>query len=487
MDVSRFRAVEENSVCSVNKQDGAEEFIAFLGSENTASLPEMVVTRVIPSFLSAVKRYRVRSFGEESLRIWFVAMVIRGMKFNQAKRYLGALHTVFTDWNSTVRLDDPFPAVNANLASPIAYDAETAVANADGLRRFFEIAADNESSVPLNVFLYLLYDVEAEFEDVVRLPIDHAKYDCQQISDLISRIPRKKRASYAFPLNQGNTTDKRIISLLQYEVGALLEKARISFDAARLRDSIRSLWIAKALGCGVSFAAIRNLIPTLPEEYRILGLATPARLDGNERNEVICRVADHICDTTVRWYIMRMRQKVTPDMVKEEMKTIHEDIYASMDFYYPVYQTLEIDKAKKRKVVDHPFLPGVLFIRLRSDKVDYVVKRVTKYAWCYKWSRNPDSPYSSMSQKQMEAFQMHISRLTPDIRMMLEVRETPYERDTEVMISGGDRMVGHVGRITSVRNADGTRTYSLEITNDLSAKWTVKDVDEMFLQPVESK
>lgn len=456
--------------------------MVFLGCKDYAELPEMVSTRVIPSFLSAVKGYGLKTFSEESLRIWVVSMLLRGMKFNQVKRYLGALHTVFTDWNSANNLEDPFPCVSADLANPIAFNAKVVADNLAGLRRIFKIEAENEKSVPFNVLLYLLYDVEAEFEDVVRLPIEYEKYDCQQISDLISRIPRKKRATYAFPLNQGNTTDKKIVATLQDDVRALLKNSQITFEYGCLRDSVRSLWISVAIECGIGFATIRGLLSSMPDEYKILNLIKPAQLDDKEKNEVICKVANHINDITVRWFIMRMRTKVTPDLVKNEIKQLNEVIFNGMDFYYPVFQTVEIDKNKKRKVIDNPYLPGVLFIRLRSDKVDYVVRRVTKYAWCYKWTRNPDSPYSSMSQKQMETFQMHIGRLTPDIRMQLDVREEPFEQDSEVIIAGGDRMVGQTGRITSVRNADGSRTYSLEITKNVSAKWTVNDIDEVFLR-----
>lgn len=473
-------------VCPVNKQIDTEDFNEFLGCKVYAELPTMVATRVIPSFLSAVRGYGVKSFSEDSLRIWVVSMLIRGMKFNQVKRYLGALHTVFTGWNTDNKLRDPFTSLIADLATPIDFNAKAASDNMEGLRRIFKIETENEKSVPFNVLLYLLYDVEAEFEDVVRLPIDYPKYECQQISDLISRIPRKKRATYAFPLNQGNTTDKKIVTTLQDDVRAWLKNYQISFEDGCLRDSIRSLWITNAIECGIDFATIRGLFALMPEEYKILNLIKPAQLDDNARKEVICKVANHINDVTVRWFIMRMRSQVTPDLVKNEIKQINEDIYNGMDFYYPVFQTVEIDKKKKRKVVDNPYLPGILFIRLRSDKVDYVAKRVTKYAWCYKWTRNPDSPYSSMSQKQMEAFQMHIGRLTPDIRMQLGVREEPFEQDTEVIIAGGDRMVGQTGRITEVRNVDGTRTYSLEITKNVSAKWTVEDIDEVFLKQVET-
>lgn len=482
MAESCFRAVEGKLVHSENKGIDTGGFLEFVGCDNSEGLPEMVATRVIPSFAAAVRRHGVKTFDEESLRVWVASMVIRGMKFNQVKRYLGALHTLFTDWNSDKNQEDPFPGLMADLATPITFDAQAAADNMAGLRRIIDNEVADETSVALNVFLYLLYDVEAEFEDAVRLPVDYIGYGCGQISDLISRVPRRKRATYAFPLNQGNTTDRKIITDLQYDISALLEKARISFEYGGLRDSIRSLWITKALECGVGYSTIRGMVASTPAEYRVLDLVRPAQLTEKEKEETIRRVANHINDTTARWYIMRMRPKVTPEIVKEEIKSLNEAIYKTMDFYYPVYQTIEIDKNKRRKVIDNPYLPGVLFIRLRSDKVAYVVRRLTRHAWCYRWTRNPDSPYSTMSQREMEAFQMHIGRLTPDIRMQLEVREEPFGQDAEVMIAGGDRMVGHIGRITSVRNADGTRTYSLEITNNLSAKWTVADIDEVFLK-----
>lgn len=467
-----------------NEQFTTDAFINFLGCKIECEQSEMVRTRVAPAFLSAFHRFRFQQFDEDCLRTWFVTMVIKGMKFNQAKRYVGALHTVFTNWNSDKTAKDPFVNLIADLSVPILFDRERASSNLVALRRLIDKEPDQNAIVARNVFLYLLFLPEVKFEDVVRVTLADANGDCPQIADVISNTPRKARATYVFPLNQGNTTDRKIITTLQSDILSLLKEAGIGFDDDFSRESISSLWIANALECGIAPSVIRGLVETLPKEYEILTLVNPVQLTESEKHKTICKVANHINDTTVRWFIMRMREKVTPDIVKEEIKNLDEDIFNEMYFYYPTYKSVEIDRKGKRKTVESPYLPGILFIRLRSDKVGYVVRRITKYAWCYKYTRTPDSPYSFITQKQMELFQMHIGRLTPDIRITLDEREQPYENDTEVMIAGGDRMVGHVGRITSVRNVDGTRTYSLEITNSLSAKWTVNDVEEVFLQPV---
>lgn len=474
----------QNLIKIGNEKFNTDGFIEFLGCKISDKLPDMVRTRVAPSFLSASKRYRFQAFDEDCLRTWFVAMLIDGMKFNQAKRYVGALHTVFINWKSDKNADDPFINLISDLATPILFDYKKAFSNLVALRRLIDKEPEQKTVVARNVLLYLLYLPDVSFEDVVRVTLGNTSVDWPQIVDVINNTPRKPRATYAFPLNQGNTTDKKIVTTLQSNIRSLLKDAGITFDADFSRESISSLWITTALECGIAPSVIRGSIKTLPKDYEILTLVNPAQLTDAEKDRIICKVANHINDATVRWFIMRLRQKVTPEIVKEEIKNLNEDIFNEMYFYYPTYRSVEIDRKGKRKTVDSPFLPGILFIRLRSDKVGYVVRRITKYAWCYKYTRNPDSPYSSMTQKQMELFQMHIGRLTPDIRMTLDEREQPYENNTEVLIAAGDRLAGHVGRITSVRNIDGTRTYSLEITNSLSAKWTVNDIEEVFLQPV---
>lgn len=478
--------MDRNSLDIENKEFGTISFLEFLGCGISEELPKMVRTRVIPSFLSISKRYRFKEFNEEALRIWFVSMVLGGMKFNQAKRYVGTLHTLFTSWNTDKHVDDPFVKLIADLSEPKTLDAKRETTNRVAIRRLVRKNPDKETIIARNAFLYLLYNPTIDFNELVRLPLGSAKCDCPQIQDVIDSTPRKPRATYVFPINQGNTTDRKAITILQNDIRLLLKAEGVVFENDFSRDSIKSLWIANALQCGIDIPIIRGIVEELPKEYEILSLVEPSPLTDDEKNRIICKVANHINDTTARWFIMRMRQKVTPEIVKDEIKDIDEAVFKEMDFYYPTFRSIQKDKKGKKKAIEVPYLPGILFIRLRSDKVANIVNRVTKYAWCYKCSRNPDSPYSSMTQKQMEKFQIHIGRLTPDIKMTLVERAQPLENNTEVRITGGDLMEGHVGRITSVRNINGTRTYSLEITNTLSAKWTVDDIDEVFLEPIEA-
>lgn len=476
--------MNQNSLDIENKEFDTFSFLEFLGCEISEELPEMVRTRVIPSFLSISKRYRFETFNEDALRIWFVSMVLGGMKFNQAKRYVGTLHTLFTSWNTDKHVDDPFIKLIADLSESKSFDAKRETSNRVAIRRLVGKNPDKDTIITRNAFLYLLYNPTIDFNELVRLPLGSAKCDCPQIQDVIDSTPRKPRATYVFPLNQGNTTDRKAITILQNDMRLLLKAEGVVFENDFSRDSIKSLWIANALQCGIDIPSIRGIVEELPKEYEILSLVTPLTLTENAKNRIICKVANHVNDTTVKWFIMQMRKKVTPENIKDEIKDIDEAVFKEMDFYYPTSRAVQKDKKGKRKVVEVPYLPGILFIRLRSDKVENIASRVTKYAWCYRYSRNPDSPYSSMTQKQMEKFQIHIGRLTPDIRMTLVERLQPLENNTEVRITGGDLMEGQVGRITSVRNINGTRTYSLEITNTLSAKWTVDDIDEVFLEPV---
>ena len=85
----------------------------------------------------------------------------------------------------------------------------------------------------------------------------------------------------------------------------------------------------------------------------------------------------------------------------------------------------------------------------------------------------------------MKTFQRHIGQFTPDIRMEFMTREQPLAKGSEVVIRGGGFMESHIGVIESVKNADGTRTYTLTLSEKEYATWTVSDIDEAFIEPLE--
>lgn len=135
--------------------------------------------------------------------------------------------------------------------------------------------------------------------------------------------------------------------------------------------------------------------------------------------------------------------------------------------------------------MEKPYIPGILFFRMRQDKVRKLFSHIGDLAWCYKWSNTPDSAYCTIPSSEMKAFQAHVGSFTPDIKMELVTRDTALPVDSAVRINGGGVMENHVGIICSVKNNNGTRTYTLALSDREYATWTVKDIEEIYIEPIQ--
>lgn len=461
-------------------------FLRFLQSQSESELPQKVQARILPSFLAMAKRNGYDDFSEASLRAWVVELLANGMKPAGVRRYVTGLYSVYKMWQNEYPKDDPFGSVLIDLGTITESPRAVLNKNLGCVKRLLKNSSVDEGCT-VAVFFLLLYDTELSLNSLIRL--EKEKYDvgCPQIEDILDAEERKSNGiKYVFKFRRGDFTDRSIERGITADIRRLLESAGMNLGDTFSADYIRSLWITAALKCGIDVTTIRNMVRSVPVEYGCLSLLQPSEIDRVGRQRIMRKVANCINDTTERWYIMNMRHKETPESIKEAIHKYNKRILERLLFYNPTYKFVKKDKRGKKTIEERSYLPGILFCKMRSDKVSSLINGIRDVAWCYRWSKSPNSSYSYLTQSQMKAFQRHIGQLSPDIRMEIEQRETPLACDTDVMISGGE-LDGRIGRITSVRNTDGTRTYTLEITENVAAKWTVRDIDEALLTPVDKK
>lgn len=128
-----------------------------------------------------------------------------------------------------------------------------------------------------------------------------------------------------------------------------------------------------------------------------------------------------------------------------------------------------------------PYLPGLLFFRLRSDKVGKFMSGIGNMAWCYRRTNSPDSPYSYITQHEMTRFQRHIGKLTSDIEIEL-INHRQANIGDKVKINGGGLLDGMEGIVREICNTDGTRTYVLRFSETSFIRWNDIRVEEAFIE-----
>ncbi len=459
------------------------EFVVNALSENPAGT---LANKAFLSFSTSAKRHGRERLDDDGLRIWIADMMLAGLKPTTRKRYFNSIHSL-CHARYDLSLSDPFENVREELNRDFDVRLEEAQANLKIAGKILRKAANAgkcEYYDIFDIFLCLLYDVNASLYDIINLSFDDAPGKLPQIEDIAEGKKKSGRTKYLFGLRQGQARDTQIERKLITNLFTMLRENGMKFNGSFSRDSIKEIWIAAALECRIKTEDIRSVVNTMPEGFSFLEMVRPSELTEAEKAGIIRKVADHINDNTKYWFAMRLRTGKTPDDVRKTLKEKDAALYDDIRFYNPTHIVIKEGRKGKRIREEVPYLPGILFFYIRRDDVDMLFSRhIGDLAWCYRYANSPDSPYSAISRREMEKFQRHVGKFTEDIRMEMVTREEPLAVDDVVTVYGGV-MDGSVCTITGVRNKNGTRAYSLQLTNRTSFRWTVSDVEDIRLEPL---
>lgn len=462
-------------------------FFSFVETMISGDRADALSVAAATSFLKAMRKHPVDEVSADSVSLWIIAMAMDGLNVSTRKKYFSRLHSIWKEWTSTPG-DNPFEAARSAVDADFQLKSDIADFNLNRLLRLINHHDDAPDKESVDMLLYLLYNPSATIEDVINLKFNDTPCIIPQIDDIIERRKKlTKRSRNVFGLGQGR---KRTPQLVRETVSRLQEQSRrIGMKAAGefTRQSVTAIWIAAALRAGIPVADIRSLITSIPAEYPSLSLVPALPITERDKAAILLKVADTIDNSPAQWFVMRMRPGQNPDSVKLKIDLAVQSLLQEIVFYYPTRRELRITPSGKRVNKEVPFLPGILFFKLRRDKVQLLMSRIGEVGWCYKYVNSAESRYCVIPNSEMREFQRHIGRFSPDIRLDLITLDEPLPIGSQVMISGGGMLEGHIGRIQSFKNDDGTRTYTLALSDKDYATWTVTDIEEIFIEPLNDK
>lgn len=437
----------------------------------------------VGSFVETMKDLHADEVTSQSVRHWIGMMLMKGMKHSTVKRYFGKMHSIYNDWVCGSNID-PFAGALSALNDAYTPFAEESHRNLELVKRLF---SKNEKSVEwkaITVFLYLLYNVEATFLDVISLTFADVRKFCPQIDDIVEAQKSSFGRKYVFDFKQGKCRPSQIFKTLSADMEIVLKATGMKFDNGGFsRDSITSIWIGAAIEAGIDIPAIRSIVSAVPQDYAALSLVKGHDLTDSEREEIICHVANYINDNANRWFVMKLRNGVKIEDIKKRICDLLPERLNTMTLFYPVRGIVK--RRGKRTVKDEePYLPDLLFFKTQRYKVRSLFAAIGDLSWCFRTSGLPGSEYSVIPNKEMTRFQQCVGQFTPDVKMELMDIDRPLERGRKVRIVGGI-MAGYEGEIIDVEGEPGMRMFFLKIANMTRAAWKVR-VEDVFIEPLDN-
>ena len=456
------------------------EFLDYLWNCGSEGLSEMVVTRVIPSFLMSVRRNGYSAFSDGSVRHWVCLMLLEGLKESTVRRYYGALHTLYKQWCVENTVDPgeslfsiPFSEMNLEGSDRRIKETLSNLGAAERLTRI-SVKQDSPAFVYNKAFQFLLFDPFVSLRDIVAMKFSDQRPDSLHLEDLVVSMRNVPQAKYVFPLQQGKRREPAIVKDLLTQLHATAKRAGLKFEGSFSRDSIVALWIAAAIREDIPISEIRGLIPSLPTVYSFLSIIPSQEVSESRRLEIMNTVDYSITNKNPGWFVLRLRSGVSPEDIKERLKEKESPLQRQIQYYYPMRTVKKLEK-KKVVTIETPVLPGLLFFRLPHDRVVQLVGTIGDLAWCYRTSANSSSPYSVIPQSEMRIFQRCVGIFTSDVEMEIVSQLPPLNVGDEVVIEDGSHLDGQIATIRKVRSVDGTLTYTLRLSDTAFIKW--KDLE----------
>lgn len=443
--------------------------------------------KALMSLKASAKRYGFDTLGDDELRLWIVDMGLGRLKRSTMTMYFNRLHVLSRSWYDFSK-SDPFENVRGDLYRDETAKIDEAIENLEIVRRSLTQQSatnrdDGENEI-FDIFLYLLYDVNATIYNAINFTFDEAVGKLPQIEDISDKYKATKRTKYVFGLQQRQARDSQITREITSKLTTQLSDLGLKFSAPLSRDTINAIWVAAALRSGISAIEIRSVVDIVPQAYRLLELIKPISLTPTRKTEILQKVADHINDNKKYWYVMQLRPGKTPQDVKRKLETKGYSLLNEICFYYPSHTIMQKNGRKKLQQKTVPYLPGVLFFYLRrNDVAPLFSKYIGAEAWCFRYTNRADSPYSAISRTEMEQFQRYVGEFTDDIRLEMVTRDQAFPIDELVKVYGG-AMDGRICRITAVDNKDDKREYTLALAENVVVRWVVKSVEALRLEPL---
>ena len=496
-------------MCSVNKivtsQNNTDiDFYAFVESASNSEIKcDYILQRTRASFLKTPRIDDGQSpeADRRNIRNWTALMVAKGSTLLTLKRYLGKLHTLYTAYRpGDSHTEALFSELREKIADPTLYPDDTTLPIPSLVYRLPEKIhrlAETEKT-DAYALLYLLYSGGAPFSRVTELKFNEADNGIEQLREIIDHMPRERR-SYVFPLGHGVRRTGQVSRQIGTRMGRLLTDLGYRVTGALTPEIIRGWWVDAALNCGIAPEKIAGMFGAVPAARRWLELVEPIPLDEAARVAILRQVADSLNSVSPRWYAMFLRDRNTPDDIRDRLRQQKPKLLREVHFFYPT-RLIVTREGKKKIRREIPYIPKILFFRARPDRIQPLFSEIGDLAWCFRTTAAPGAPYAVISRRDMEIFQKMIGVV--DSSLKVEYRQNPdLQPERRVRITGGD-FKGYEGTIykqagtktSETGNNPGNktegnetesamRTFLLRINDANNIIWQVK-IEEAFLQPL---
>ncbi len=485
-----------------NQNNTVIDFYTFVES---ATLSEghgdYILQRTCASFLKTPRVADGQSpeADRRNIRNWTALMVAKGCTPLTLKRYLGKLHTLYTAYRpGDSHAEALFSELREKIADPTLYPDDTTLPIPSIVYRLPEKIhrLTETEKTEACALLYLLYSGGAPFSRVTELKFSDADNGIEQLREITDHMPRERR-SYVFPLGHGVRRTGQVSRQIGTRMGRLLTDLGYRSTGALTPEIIRGWWVDAALNCGIAPEKIAGMFATIPATRRWLELVEPIPLDEAARVAILRQVADSLNSVSPRWYAMFLRDRNTPDDIRDRLRQQKPKLLREVHFFYPT-RLIVTREGKKKIRREIPYIPKILFFRARPDRVQPLFSEIGDLAWCFRTTAAPGAPYAVISRRDMEMFQKMIGVV--DQSLKVEYRQNPdLQPERRVRITGGD-FKGYEGTIykqagaktTGTGNNPGNktgekdpesamRTFLLRINDANNIIWQVK-IEEAFLQ-----
>ncbi len=421
------------------------------------------------------------AINESNLRDWVVAMLLDNLTVVTVKYYLENIAAIY---NKAVKAGlavktDAFSVLLTQLSSVevLGWDID---ADKD-LKLLNELAIGTKPYPPgltyyVDLFMFSVFNMGMSVEDMLKLSATDTEKMCRQARIIAQKYisPRRNRV---FPRGNAADVERKISVALHY----------LGFDnkvASSVSDFSGVVWIQAALRLGIPVVVVRSIIARVSSGMAAIAMSEEAvEVSASEKAELAERVAESIVSNPRRWHVMKLRQGVVFDKVKDTLKLAG---FRFPTFFYPCE---EMAKRIGKKLVykEQAIIPDIVFFKCTDSDVLPMFRIIGGLAWCYRNDRS--GSYAVVPQREMDRFQQMIGIFTPEFDLM-PLGTNRIEPGCWVRITGG-AMDGYEGEVCMPAggegkvNADGTRSrvFRLNLFGNNGVEWMV-DIDERMMEVI---
>lgn len=514
-EIVRSTSSTENNEIQTDESNSFHRFVETKLSSGTIS--DLITLRTLRSFASApgvISESGSFADTELNIRNWLARLVAAPTAPATVRRYLGKLHALYTEFaGPTPEAEDLFALLRTQALTASTTDPfRGALPFVKRIPMRMERFAPDETVVAA-LLLFMLYSGGIPLRQAVEARFDDKAPQVQQLQNIIEKLrARRPKARYIFPLEQGRHRPEHLDTLVSRRLTSLLRYLGFQPEAPVTADAVAGWWIDTALAKGLPLPKIAAAVSSIPPSHSWLSLVKPAALPHEERLSILQNIANALNPNTSQWFALALRGRNTPADIQALLREADPALAGELHFFYPTH-TLYKEAGRKRIKEEVPYLPHILFVRTRPDRVLPLMKAVGSLAWCYKTHNSPEAPYSVIPWKSMVDFQKFIGVLDDETRIEF-VRNPALLTGTRVLITGG-RFAGCQGEIlrqapptaagngskAAAGNANAAnsgagagngadedadpamRTFILRIANDITLRWEAR-IPEPFLSPL---